>query len=189
MACLGLVEAQQGLLSHIVDAALDEPTQEPLGAVGRAQQQSIVACGNFFEQGATDAVARYAAASAGILLVALLAWLAVYSPVVHRYPEWRVASEVGESFLARVRTLLVQTPDGRVVEGPPLPTWVRPARGAEMEPRVFGAAIFSTYTIEAWARLEFPDRRILVHPAPTIQGAQAAADEVLLIFTARLEGY
>ena len=85
--------------------------------------------------------------------------------------------------------MLEQTPDRTILEGPPLPTWVRPARGAEMHPRVFGAAIYSTYSIEAWARMEFPDRRIRVAAAPTIEGAQVAPDEVLLVFTTRLAGY
>ena len=114
---------------------------------------------------------------------------AAVKEILHRYPEWRQATVVSENFLGRLRVLLHQAPDGAILEGPPLPTWVRPARGAERTPRVFGAAIFSTYSIEAWARMQFPQRRILVRSAPTLEGAQACPDEVLLVFTSRLAGY
>jgi len=175
-------------LSYAIVAEMS-PWYMLLPVVGLGVTVGATIEGLFQEVHSEPGISRYAAAPAMLLMVVLLTWLAVYSPLIHRYPEWRQATRVSENFLGRLRVLLEQTPDGTVLEGPPLPTWVRPARGEEMSPRVFGAAIFSTYSIEAWARMEFPGRRIPVTSAPTIEGAQAAPNEVLLVFTTRMAGY
>jgi hypothetical protein len=100
--------------------------------------------------GALRAAAWFALAASAVFLVLHLR----HSPVLHRYPEPLQATALADEFLA----------------APPLPLWVAP--GAT-PPTMRGAAVLSDYSVQAWADLTFPDRRIRVltpgvpaHPGP-----------------------
>jgi len=132
---------------------------------------------------------RMAASAAIALLAVLLIWQARYSALIHPYRQWRDATTVAGEFLDQTRAQLTQAPPGTVLEGPPIPTWVLPRPGEPVMPRIYGAAIFAEYTIQAWALLEFPGRRIDVKVAPETAHAKAAPDGVLLLLTKKLPGY
>ena len=122
-------------------------------------------------------------------LAALLLWQASYSPLVRAYPEWSDASRVAREFLEVTHEQIAEAPEGALLEGGPMPTWVRPRAGATAHPRVYGAAIFAEYSVQAWAQLVFPSRAIAVKVAPTLSHAKAPPDGVLLVFTKNLPGY
>ncbi|MBP6875614.1 MAG: hypothetical protein KBD56_06050 [Candidatus Eisenbacteria bacterium] len=132
---------------------------------------------------------RAAAVIGAVPLAALLLWQASYSPLVRAYPEWSDASRVAREFLEVTHEQIAEAPEGALLEGGPMPTWVRPRAGATAHPRVYGAAIFAEYSVQAWAQLVFPSRAIAVKVAPTLSHAKAPPDGVLLVFTKNLPGY
>ncbi len=132
---------------------------------------------------------RAAPVIGAVPLAALLLWQASYSPLVRAYPEWSDASRVAREFLEVTREQIAEAPAGALLEGGPMPTWVRPRAGAAAHPRVYGAAIFAEYSVQAWAQLVFPSRAIAVKVAPTLSHAKAPPDGVLLVFTKTLPGY
>jgi len=133
--------------------------------------------------------ARWAAALGAALLATLLVWQAAYSPAFYPYREWTEGTRVAGEFLEQATAVLAQAQPGTAVEGPPLPTWVHPRPEEASRPHVYGAAVFAEYTIQAWARLAYPERRIRVEIARDMNQAVASPDEVLLVLTRRLPGY
>jgi len=126
---------------------------------------------------------RWAASATLLVLALLVSWHLRLSPLVHRYDEWRRATEVGDDFLERSRGLVERAPPGSVVEAPPLPLWVRPATGA---PTVFGGAVLADYSVQAWADLTWPERSVVVR---TVRAPAPGKDEVSLLISSRLPGY
>ena len=103
--------------------------------------------------------ARITAGATAALLLALIGWQARYSPFVHHYDEYERATAVSEEFLRDLHAAIDGAPDGTGVWAPDVPRWV-PARANR--PTMFGAAILSDYSIQAWVELTYPDRRIRV---------------------------
>ncbi len=116
------------------------------------------------------------------LLVALTAWQAWYSPVVRDYPQLAAGSAAHRDFLARLQPLIEATSPGRAVNAPPLPAWVEPDPS---RPTVHGAALLWRYSIEAWAELVMPGRKVSVSGP----GASPVPDGVMVRLTTALPGF
>jgi hypothetical protein len=129
---------------------------------------------------------RIAATGSILLLAASLIWQASYSPLIYHYREWDRATTASDSFLEELRDSIRRSANGTLVEGPPLPTWVKP-RGEY--PEVQGAAILAGYSVEAWAELTFPERRIQVLTKPRAGGPRIPPDELRVVLIRRLPGY
>jgi hypothetical protein len=126
---------------------------------------------------------RWAASFSLLCVVLLLAWHASLSPIVHRYDEWQRATEVSRRFLDQSRLSIEQAQPGSVVQAPPLPFWVQPARDS---PTIFGGAILADYSVQAWAELALPGQPVVV----VGPGAdQASPGRITLAITHRLPGY
>lgn len=119
----------------------------------------------------------------GTLIVSLLVWQARHSAVVYHYDEWERATEASASFLedlARIET----APGGVVIETLPLPNWVAPRWN---QPTVYGGAILAGYSVQAWADLMFPGRKVRV-----VSGRNRVPpdpDEVVVLVTKPLRGF
>ena len=126
---------------------------------------------------------RWPAAATLVCLSLLLAWHAWYSPLIHRYDEWQRATQVSAEFLDESARRIALSSNEPVILAPPIPIWVRPAEG---QATIFGAAVLNVYSVQAWADLTLPDRRIVVKRAP----AEALdSGKALLLITERLPGY
>jgi hypothetical protein len=128
------------------------------------------------------------ASGAMIVLLALpVVWQARYSPLIYHYGEGERATEAAGAFLDASRALLDEATEGGVVVAPPFPRRVPP-----VDPlRTFGTMIFSDYSVQAWADLTFPGRRVrVVHgPTATPESLAAAPDEVVLVLETEREGF
>jgi len=74
---------------------------------------------------------------------------------------------------------------GAVIPAPPVPRWVRPKTA---QPTVRGAAILTGRSVQAWAELLFPHRRVRV-AAGLPRAAGASADEVVVLLRALRPGF
>lgn len=101
------------------------------------------------------AIALGCALASGFVVV----WQGSYAPAFHRYAEWERASQVAGDFEAELAERIEASSPGDIVEAPPLPMWAAPRLGV---PGVEGAAILSDYSVQAWAELRFPGRKIRV---------------------------
>ena len=110
-----------------------------------------------------------------------------YSPLLFHYGEGERATHAGRSFLDEVRGLIEEAPDGSIVPGPALPRRVPPRDPL----RVFGTMILLDYSVQAWADLTFPERRIRVefHANRPPADLSAGTDEVVLLLTRRRRGF
>lgn len=122
------------------------------------------------------AVARVAA---GVLLLALL-WPAALNvrgtPLLSFYPEWKDASRRVDRYLAGLDERLRAARPGETIDAPGLPFLSRHRAGSP----IAIVAPIADYSVEAWAALVFPDRKVRVArsaPAP----APPAADEILVV--------
>jgi hypothetical protein len=104
-------------------------------------------------------LARGSAAVATLLLVVLLAWPARFSPLFYPYDEWERGTAASREFLTEAQRKIDEAPDGKVVRVSALPYWVvaRPDR-VSLE----AAAVLAGYSVQAWAELRFPQRKITV---------------------------
>jgi hypothetical protein len=123
--------------------------------------------------------ARAAAATALVVLAVPLLWQARYSPLVHSYDEWSRATVLQREFLDALRERIAATGPGSIVHAPPLPLQAPPARSG---PRILGAAILTDYSVQAWADLVLPERKVRVRFARGVV-AGPAPDEVLVLLT------
>jgi hypothetical protein len=123
------------------------------------------------------------AASSGLALVALFGLQLRYSPWRQSYPQWRQATVAGDEFLTALAGLIAKAPDGATIEAPDLPRWLQvdPDR-----PTVFGAAVLWDYTVQAWADLMFPGRRIRVQMDAS---SPPRADEILVVIKTLRKGF
>jgi hypothetical protein len=127
---------------------------------------------------------RAAAAVAFVALVGWIAWQAGSSPLLHRYDDWARASRASEEFRQELRARIERAADGSVVQAPPVPVLLRPrAEG----PAVYGAAVLADYSIQAWADLVLPERRVRVAAARSAPAP--ASDEVVVVLGEPLPGF
>ena len=123
--------------------------------------------------------ARWLAVPALLLLFVPLLPQLRYSPLIYRYDDWRVASELQRSFLEHTGDQIDAAADGTIVYALPMPMRL-PKRNEG--PRVRGAMILSDYSVQAWAELTRPDRNIRVEAARgVVDGPQP--DELLVLIT------
>lgn len=118
---------------------------------------------------------RGVAVVGGLLLLSFCYVQTRYSPLLRSYPEWEKASQVSEAFLTRLEMTIDSAPDGAVVTAPPLPRWFPPAKEG---PTIRGAAIMDVYSVQAWAELILPERKVRV-----VRGrapSRPASDEVIV---------
>jgi hypothetical protein len=137
-----------------------------------------------------SAKARAAAAGALALLLGSSIGHARLTPYFHRYGEWQRATAVADDFLQELSARIVRASPGDRIDGPPLPMWVAPREGI---PHVRGAAVLSDYSVQAWAHLVHPDRRVRVLGVsegvlPT-GPPTAAAGEIVVALPRRMVGY
>jgi hypothetical protein len=124
--------------------------------------------------GSSDRPARGAAA-AGLLCIALLiASLAAYSPLIRSYDQWRKASEVTERYLNELQGKIERAPTGTVVRMSRVPR-----RAGGRRRGLVGVAGMAEYSVDAWAQLSFPERRI--HVLPFTSERPVEEDEVLVL--------
>jgi arylsulfatase A-like enzyme len=143
-----------------------------MGAIGRGLVELLREAGW---------VARGTSVAAALAVGILALHLAAYSPLFRSYSQWERATEVSENYLGRLRAKIVAAPEGTVVRIPPPPLWLPPRPEG---PNLLGVVVLAPYTVEAWARLVFPDRRIRrVGAADT--GSPAASDGIVLAFGRR----
>ena len=119
-------------------------------------------------------------------LVGLVIWQARYSPLVCKYDEWTRGTVASQTFLEQLKRDIAAAPDGAIVRASPFPMWVRPRPD---RPAILGAAVLTDYSIQAWAELIFPQRRIRVRTAPQAAGEPPAPGEILVLLTRRMEGF
>lgn len=130
-------------------------------------------------------VNRWAAILTIVLTVTLLVWQTRYSPLIYQYDEWEKASTASRSFLKELQSRIETAVNGSIVKAPPLPMWVKAHDSA---PTIQGAAILSDYSVQAWAEIVMPERKVRVRIARN-RIERPKTDEVLVLITQRLKGY
>ena len=157
-------------------------------AVGFAALLGWLVCGGLAGTERLSCRVSCVAAALGLSGVAL--WQASSAPFFHDAGEWARASRAAAEFLAELDGRVGASLPGQAIDAPPLPMWVRPrAGGAGVE----GAAILSDYSVQAWADLVHPERRVrvlgiaggLLAPEPE----RAAPDELVVRLVRRRAGY
>src|SRR5439155_2294175 len=111
----------------------------------------------------SSGTARWLSAAALGGLLALALWQLRYSPLLHAYEEWPEADREFRSGLADLERRIALTPDGSVIRARPVARWILPRREG---PSFWGASVMVRYTLQAWADLRFPDRRVRVGSSP-----------------------
>ena len=133
----------------------------------------------------SDRWRRWGAVAGLIFLLGLLGGQVRYSPVVHRYEEWERASEASREFLADLEHRIEVAKDGAVLAVSDLPMRVQvPAD----RPAVRAASILTDYSVQAWADLTFPQRRVRVRTGERVPEV-ASPGEVLIVLTGRKPGF
>ncbi|MFQ5490126.1 MAG: hypothetical protein ACE5GE_05325 [Phycisphaerae bacterium] len=120
-------------------------------------------------------------ASGGLALSAMIAltvWLGAYSPLVHRYTEYERATAASDEFFASLATGIERTPDAVYLAAPPFPHKVTVPRE---QVGIRAAAILADHSLQAWADLTFPDRRIRVIAGDPRQHPPPAHDELVVV--------
>jgi hypothetical protein len=130
--------------------------------------------------------ARILAVPTFLTLIGFVIWQGSYSPVLRPYDEWQRATAVSHFFLKNLESQIERASDGSVIVAPPIPIWAEPTKG---DFQIRGAAILADYTIEAWAELTLPDRRVRVCQATDEDCDRVGPDEILVVLTERLAGY
>lgn len=105
------------------------------------------------------ALGRTVAMCGGVIAVSFCFIQVRYSPLLRNYPEWEQASVASEKFLASLQIGIEASSDGSGIGAPPIPVWYPPATEG---PTIRGAAIMEAYSVQAWADLVFPERKITV---------------------------
>jgi hypothetical protein len=93
---------------------------------------------------------------------------------VRSYDRWRRASEITERYLDELREKIEHAPMGTVIRMRRVP---RLAGGGKRG--IVGVAGMADYTVDAWAQLSFPERRIEVLPFTSAR--PVTEDEVLVL--------
>ena len=116
----------------------------------------------------------YPARIAGFVSFAGLAWLwvalAAYSPVFRGYDDWTRMADISESYLEDLRVKLASAEPDSIVRMRGMPRLLMPHAGklvqGEKAPLV-GVTGIVEYSVEAWAKLVFPERSVRVRAAAT----------------------
>jgi hypothetical protein len=121
------------------------------------------------------------------MLVAPWAWQARYSPLIYHYGEGEAATAAARSFFEQARARIEAAPDGSIADGPLLPRRVPPRDPL----RVLGTTVLLDYSVQAWADLTLPERRVRVifHPGGPPPGLAVSPDEVVLLLTRPQPGF
>lgn len=118
--------------------------------------------------------------AAAMLLLLATPWLAQarYSPLFFHYGEGEAATAASRAFFTQARARIEQAPLGSVVEGPLLPRRVPPRDPL----RRLGTTVLLDYSVQAWADLTLPERkvRVVFDPDPAPGRIAAGPDEVVL---------
>ena len=126
---------------------------------------------------------RVVAAATLVLSATLVVWQGRYSPLVCKYDGWDRAGVASRQFLAQLEEAIARAPDGSIVRAPPIPMWVQPQTD---RPHIRGGAVLKGRSVQAWAELVFPERRVRV---ARTRADQPAPDELLVVLTRPLEGF
>jgi len=127
-------------------------------------------------RGMGRAAVKIPAVAAGVLLLSLLAAQIRNAPPFERRPEWSEANAKTLRFLAALEKKIRNAPEGSIIEAADLP-FLFPIRPGS--PIAYVAPL-TDYSVQAWAELVFPERRIRAaypDPPPT----PPAPDEVLVV--------
>lgn len=102
----------------------------------------------------------------GCLFLAAFSFCQVrYSPLIHTYPEWSVATAASDQFFVKLENRITRTSPGAVIQAPPIPVWFPPVLTG---PGIRGGAILEDYSVQAWLELTHPKRKFRVlKMAPT----------------------
>jgi hypothetical protein len=126
---------------------------------------------------------------AALLAFAVLPWVwqARWSPLFYHYGEGEAATAAARAFFVQARSRIDEAPDGSVVEGPLLPRRVPPRDPL----RALGTTILLDYSVQAWADLTGPGRRVRVvfDPDPRPGEIAAGPGEVVLLLTRTQPGF
>ena len=99
-----------------------------------------------------------------------------FSPLVHVYERWFTATDRMNEFLARFDAEVETAPSGSAIILDQLPLLLP---GPESGPGVQSAAMINTYTLQAYADLTVPERRVKAHRFESgDQPVAGAADEL-----------
>ena len=138
--------------------------------------------GALFEEGRVRwRQGRTTAAVPGLVLPLLLATSHIgQSSLLRSYTEWEHASVVAGRFLERFDRVLAGSRPGevRVLDGLPLRS-----RQPGPKPRIHSTWIFSDYSLQAYAELRAPQRRVEVLPLPRTGPEGARTDFVRIYVT------
>jgi hypothetical protein len=107
---------------------------------------------------AGPARARFGSALIAAAILALGAVNARNAPPFGFHPEWKDATRKTERFLDRLAGDLAAAPPGSTVEAADLPYLSRPRPGSP----IAIVASLADYSVQAWAELRFPGRRVRV---------------------------
>jgi len=129
---------------------------------------------------------RGGALAALVPVIALAGWHVGYCPFLQRYDEYERATAAGRAFLDQLRQRIGAAADGTKVWAPPLPAWTSPQPD---RPTLVGVAILAGYSVQAWAELEFPGRRIRVATDAGTALGRPAPDEVVIVLTTIQPGF
>jgi hypothetical protein len=109
--------------------------------------------------------------AAGLAALFLVVSPLRHSALIERYDEWRLLSILERTYLDETRAAIAEAAPGSAVPTGPLPRAL-PSKLAGMR-----AVGLEHYSVQAWADVELPERRVRVTLDPD---EPAAADEILL---------
>ncbi len=103
------------------------------------------------------------AAVIGIPLAGFVLCQTRYSPLLHDYPEWNLATSASDEFLEKLSRRVDRSAPGAQVNAPPIPLWYPPPVEG---PGLRGGAVLEDYSVQAWLELTYPGRRFQVLKPP-----------------------
>ncbi len=128
-----------------------------------------------------------AAGAAGLLALAgIVVWEARDCPWFVDYPEYRRLTIMSGRYLSALQGRIDATANGETIYGGSLPFWMIPP--SENAATVFGATALSRYSVAAWTRVMYPDRRIRVLPGPKGYDTSPPRPDEIVVLLARIPG-
>jgi hypothetical protein len=124
---------------------------------------------------ARSTVGRMPAAVLACLLLLLLVGNVRHASAFYDHPEWRIMTERSEAFLNELKVQLAGLDEGEVTVETPLPFLATPVPGSP----IFMATGLADYSVEAWAEMAFPAKRIRV-ASPTAAAPRPQGGEILV---------